>query len=65
MVDVYKTTTIWLDDKCEPKGYTWLGVNDMQVLLRNVKQGFKTNKKRLPIIGLREAVRFRARCELL
>jgi hypothetical protein len=32
--------------------YTWLGVYDMQVLFRNVKQGFETNEERLPIINL-------------
>jgi hypothetical protein len=42
------------------KGYTWLGVNDMQALLRKIKQGFKTNEERLLIINLREAVSFRA-----
>jgi hypothetical protein len=25
-------------------GYTWLGVNDVQALLRKVKQGFEINK---------------------
>jgi hypothetical protein len=33
----------------------------MQELLMKVKQGFKTNEERLPIINLREAVTFRAR----
>jgi hypothetical protein len=26
------------------KEYTWLGVDDMQALLRKVEQGFETNK---------------------
>jgi hypothetical protein len=42
-----------------------LGVNDIQALLRKVKQGFETNEKRLPIINLREAVSFRARMQLV
>jgi hypothetical protein len=41
--------------------YTWLEVNNMQGLLREVKQGFETNKERLLINNLREAVSFRAR----
>jgi hypothetical protein len=38
------------------KEYTWLGVNDMQALLRKVKQGFDTNKERLLIISLSKVV---------
>jgi hypothetical protein len=34
------------------KGYTWLGVNDIQALLKNVKQGFETNEEGLSIINL-------------
>jgi hypothetical protein len=45
----------------QTKEYTWLGVNDMQELLREVKQGFKTNKEGLLINNLREAVSFRAK----
>jgi hypothetical protein len=29
----------------QTKEYTWLGVNDMQVILWKVKQGFETNKR--------------------
>jgi hypothetical protein len=45
--------------------YTWLEVNNMQGLLREVKQGFETNKERLLINNLREAVSFRARIRLV
>jgi hypothetical protein len=37
----------------------------MQALLRKVKQGFETNEESLPIINLREAVRFRAGMQLV
>jgi hypothetical protein len=37
----------------------------MQALLREVKQGFKTNKKRLLINNLREAVSFSVRMRLV
>jgi hypothetical protein len=37
----------------------------MQALLREVKQGFETNKERLLINNLREAVSFRARIGLV
>jgi hypothetical protein len=37
----------------------------MRVILRKVKQGFETNKERLPIINLREVVSFRARVRLV
>jgi hypothetical protein len=43
------------------KEYTWVRVNDMQALSREVKQGFETNKERLLINNVREAVRFRTR----
>jgi hypothetical protein len=36
--------------------YIWLSVNDMQALLRQIKQGSKTNKEGLPIHSLREAM---------
>jgi hypothetical protein len=45
--------------------YTWLEVNNMQALLREVKQGFETNKERLLINNLREVVSFRARMQLV
>jgi hypothetical protein len=45
--------------------YTWLEVNNMQALLRKVKQGFETNKERLLINNLREVVSFRARMRLV
>jgi hypothetical protein len=38
------------------KEYTWVGVNDMQLLLRKVKQGFNTNKENLLTTSLRKAV---------
>jgi hypothetical protein len=47
------------------KEYTWVRVNDMQALSREVKQGFETNKKRLLINNVREAVSFRARMRLV
>jgi hypothetical protein len=37
----------------------------MQALLRKVKQGFETNKERLLIINLIEAISFRARMQLV
>jgi hypothetical protein len=37
----------------------------MQALLRKVKQGFERNEESLPIINLREAVRFRAGMQLV
>jgi hypothetical protein len=40
----------------QTKEYTWLGVHDMQALLRKVKQGTETSEERLPIINLRGAV---------
>jgi hypothetical protein len=40
-------------------------VNDIQALLREVEQGFETNKERLLINNLREAVSFRARMRLV
>jgi hypothetical protein len=36
-------------------------VDDVQLLLRKVKQGFDTNKERLLTVGLREAVNVRDR----
>jgi hypothetical protein len=47
------------------KKYTWARVNDMQALSREVKQGFETNKERLLINNVREAVSFRARMQLV
>jgi hypothetical protein len=47
------------------KGYTWLEVNDMQALLRKVKQGPETNKERLLIISLREVISVGPGCDLL
>jgi hypothetical protein len=40
-------------------------VNDMQALSREVKEGFETNKERLLINNVREAVIFRARMRLV
>jgi hypothetical protein len=45
--------------------YTWVRVNDMQALSREVKQGFETNKERLLINNVREEVSFRARMRLV
>jgi hypothetical protein len=47
------------------KEYTWLGVNDMQALLRKVKQGFDTNKERLLMINLSKVVSLGPRYDLL
>jgi hypothetical protein len=47
------------------KEYTWARVNDMQALSREVKQGFETNKERLLVNNVREAVSFRARMRLI
>jgi hypothetical protein len=47
------------------KEYTWLGVDDVQTLLRKVKHGFDTNKERLLINILREVVSFRAMMQLV
>jgi hypothetical protein len=49
----------------QTKEYTWLGVNDMQALLREVKVGLETNKERLLLINLTEAVTFRGRMRLV
>jgi hypothetical protein len=49
----------------ETKEYTWLGVNEMQALLRKFKEGFDTNKERLSIISLSEVVSLGPRCDLL
>jgi hypothetical protein len=38
-----------------------LRVDDVQMLLRKVKQGFDTNKERLLTVSLREAVSVRDR----
>jgi hypothetical protein len=43
------------------KEYTWLGVNDMQALLRKVKQGCETNKETLMFIKSKRSSRLRAR----
>jgi hypothetical protein len=45
--------------------YTWVRVNDMQALSREVKQGFETNKERLLINNVREEVSFRVRIRLV
>jgi hypothetical protein len=47
------------------KEHTWARVNDMHALSREVKQGFETNKERLLINNVREAVSFRARMRLV
>jgi hypothetical protein len=47
------------------KEYTWLGVNDVQALLREVKQELETHKKMLLVNNLREAVSFSARMRLV
>jgi hypothetical protein len=41
--------------------YTWLGVVDMQVLLRKVKQGCETNREMLIFIMSERSSRLRAR----
>jgi hypothetical protein len=47
------------------KEYTWSGVNNMQALLREVKQGLGTNKERLLNNNVREVVSVRARMRLV
>jgi hypothetical protein len=47
------------------KEYTWLEVNDVQALLREVKQELETHKERLLVNNLGEAVSFRARMRLI
>jgi hypothetical protein len=47
------------------KEHTWARVNDMHALSREVKQGFETNKERLLINNVREAVSFRDRMRLI
>jgi hypothetical protein len=47
------------------QGVHLVGVDDMHALLRKVKQGFETNKERLSIISLREAVSLGPGCDLL
>jgi hypothetical protein len=47
------------------KEYTWLEVNDVQALLREVKQELEIHKERLLVNNLREAVSFRARMRLI
>jgi hypothetical protein len=47
------------------KEYTWLGVNDMQALLRKVKRESKTNKERHSIISLREVISLGLGCDWL
>jgi hypothetical protein len=50
---------------CTTKEYTSVRVNNMQALSREVKEGFETNKERLLINNVREAVSFRARMRLV
>jgi hypothetical protein len=47
------------------QGVHLVGVNDMQALLRKIKQGFETNKEGLLINNLRKAVNFRAKMQLV
>jgi hypothetical protein len=47
------------------QGVHLVGVNDMQALLRKIKQGFETNKEGLLINNLRKAVKFRAKMRLV
>jgi hypothetical protein len=61
MVDVCDAAMIWLPTK----GYTWLGVNDVQALLRKVKQRFETNKERLMFIKSERSRSFGLECDLL
>jgi hypothetical protein len=49
----------------QTKGYTWLGVIDVQALFRKVKQGFETNKEVLIFIKSERSSRLRVRIRLV
>jgi hypothetical protein len=49
----------------ETKEYTWLEVNDMQALLREIEQGLETNKEGLLIKILEKQYALGLRCDLL
>jgi hypothetical protein len=57
----HEVTTIWLDDGCELRSTHDWGVNDVQSLLRKVKQGFEINKERLMFIKSKRSSKLRAR----
>jgi hypothetical protein len=49
----------------ETKEYTWLEVNDMQALLREIEQGLETNKEGLLIKILEKQYALGLRSDLL
>jgi hypothetical protein len=49
----------------ETKEYTWLEVNDMQALLREIEQGLETYKEGLLIKILEKQYALGLRCDLL
>jgi hypothetical protein len=47
------------------QGYTWLGVNYVQALFGNIKQGFKTNKEILTFIKSERSSKLKVSIQLV
>jgi hypothetical protein len=65
MVDICETTTIWLDDRCEPRGTLDWELTMCKHYLGKSNRDLKQARKGLRSSGLREAVSLGLACELV